>query len=172
MDNILAHREILCTKLFRIQFFGSSKRLYKHLKNVAWELFLFFTSRHIIWKTSTSAGEAPLKCKMCDETFRRHSNLIQHRNRHHLNIKKKVKDYVCVCGDVFHSKKKLEWHKETHEAKPKSCNFCSEKFIHMASLTRHMRRAHNEHYIPEQQKEHAQNVQCTVCSTVVSSYCR
>lgn len=110
-------------------------------------------------------GDAPIKCTLCDETFRRHSNLVQHRNIHHFNIKKKVKDFICVCGEIFHSKKKLAWHKEIHEAKPKSCAHCSEKFIHMASLTRHMRRAHNDRFVPKEERSN-ENVECPICKGV------
>lgn len=107
-------------------------------------------------------GESPIKCNLCDEKFRRYSNLVQHRNRHHLHMKKKIKDYICQCGEIFHSKKKLAWHKEIHESKPKACTQCSEKFLHMSSLTRHMRRAHNEKYLPEETRLN-ENVECPVC---------
>nr|CAI5848636.1 unnamed protein product [Callosobruchus analis] len=107
-------------------------------------------------------GDTPLKCNMCDEKFRRHSNLVQHRNRHHLQMKKKVRDYICQCGEIFHSKKKLAWHKEIHEAKPKACAHCSEKFLHMSSLTRHMRRAHNGKFLPEETRQN-ENVECPIC---------
>lgn len=114
---------------------------------------------------NTHTGDAPIKCTFCDETFRRHSNLVQHRNAHHFNIKKKIKDFICVCGEIFHSKKKLAWHEEIHEAKPKSCTHCSEKFIHMASLTRHMRRAHNERFVPKEERSN-ENVECPICKGV------
>ncbi|KAJ8959267.1 hypothetical protein NQ314_006295 [Rhamnusium bicolor] len=107
-------------------------------------------------------GEAPIKCNLCDETFRRHSNLVQHRNRHHFQMKKKVKDYICQCGEIFHSKKKLAWHKEIHDSKPKACTQCSEKFVHMSSLTRHMRRAHNEKFLPQVDRDN-ENVECPIC---------
>lgn len=110
-------------------------------------------------------GEAPIKCNMCDESFRRHSNLVQHRNRHHLNIKKKMKDFICHCGEIFHSKKKLAWHKEIHDPKPKSCTQCTEKFVHMSSLTRHMRRAHNENFVPNKERI-VENVTCPICNGV------
>lgn len=107
-------------------------------------------------------GEAPIKCNLCEETFRRHSNLVQHRNRHHFQLKKKIKDYICQCGEIFHSKKKLAWHKEIHDPKPKACTQCSEKFVHMSSLTRHMRRAHNEKFLPQVERDN-ENVQCPIC---------
>lgn len=125
----------------------------------------FLTKQKLGEHHNVHTGNAPIKCNLCDETFRRHSNLIQHRNRHHLNVKKKLKDFVCPCGEVFHSKSKFNWHKEIHEAKPKSCRYCYEKFIHMASLTRHIRRAHNQRYVPDTTREN-ENVECSICKGV------
>lgn len=110
-------------------------------------------------------GAAPIKCNLCDETFRRYSNLIQHRNRHHLHIKRKLKDFVCHCGEIFHSVKKLAWHKEIHDSKPKACTYCSEKFLHMSSLTRHVRRAHNENFMSNDDSS-KKNVECPICKGV------
>ncbi|RZB40885.1 zf-H2C2 2 domain containing protein [Asbolus verrucosus] len=125
----------------------------------------FLTKQKLDEHRNIHTGEAPIKCSLCDETFRRHSNLVQHRNRHHLNVKKKVKDYICFCKEIFHSKKKLAWHKEIHDAKPKSCTHCNEKFIHMSSLTRHMRRAHNDRFLPKGHKS-PENVECPICKGV------
>lgn len=125
----------------------------------------FLTKQKLQEHTNVHTGVAPIKCTMCDETFRRHSNLVQHRNKHHFNIKKKYKDFVCHCGEVFHSKNKLSWHKEIHELKPKSCTYCHEKFVHMSSLTRHIRRSHNQSYVPTGKKD-AENVECTICKGI------
>lgn len=125
----------------------------------------FFSKQKLQEHINVHSGSSPIKCTMCSETFRRYSNLVQHRNRHHLNIKRKIKDYVCFCGEIFHSKSKLSWHKEVHESKPKSCKYCHEKFVHMASLTRHIRRAHNQRYVPEMSRE-IENVECKVCNGV------
>lgn len=125
----------------------------------------FFSKQKLQEHMNVHNGSSPIKCNMCSETFRRYSNLVQHRNRHHLNIKKKIKDYVCFCGEIFHSKSKLSWHKEVHESKPKSCKYCHEKFVHMASLTRHIRRAHNQRYVPEVSREN-ENVECKVCNGI------
>lgn len=125
----------------------------------------FLTKQKLDEHRNVHTGEAPIKCNLCEETFRRHSNLVQHRNRHHLNVKKKIKDYICFCKEIFHSKKKLAWHQEIHAAKPKSCTQCNEKFIHMSSLTRHMRRAHNDRFLPNGHKS-AENVECPICKGV------
>lgn len=110
---------------------------------------------------NTHTGETPYKCNLCDQVFRRHSNLIQHKNFFHLKIRKKVKDYFCHCGEIFHSIKKLQWHKETHEAKPKQCMYCSERYIHTTSLTRHIRHAHDSTYLPKATR--SLNVLCPIC---------
>ncbi|XP_055678695.1 uncharacterized protein LOC129787268 [Lutzomyia longipalpis] len=105
------------------------------------------------------SGENPIKCPLCPRTFRRQSNLLQHRNNHHMKIRPRLKDYLCHCGEVFHTKAKFLWHKETHEKIPKGCPFCRERFIHRNSLSRHIRLAHAEKYI-EIKKE---TVACHIC---------
>lgn len=110
---------------------------------------------------NTHSGEAPYKCSMCNMSFRRQSNLIQHKNSLHLKIKKKIKDYFCHCGEIFHSIKKLLWHKEIHESKPKQCMYCSERYVHTTSLTRHIRHAHDSTYLPKPTR--SLNTLCPVC---------
>lgn len=158
----------LCGKLFfRKQNFQLHMKRHLGLKPYKCEICqkCFVTKQKHDEHKNTHTGEAPIKCTLCDESFRRHSNLVQHRNRHHLNVKKKVRDYVCYCGEVFHTKKKFAWHKEIHDPKPKSCQHCNEKFIHMSSLTRHMRRAHNEKFLPDQAREN-ENVECPICKGI------
>ncbi|KAK3924744.1 Zinc finger protein 543 [Frankliniella fusca] len=125
----------------------------------------FVTKQKLDEHMNTHTGNAPIKCADCDMTFKRYSNMIQHRNRHHLGLKPKTKDYVCHCGEVLHSKKKLEWHKEIHDMKPKSCHYCAEKFVHTASLTRHVRRAHDSRYVPNKKRE-GENIECPICHLV------
>ncbi|XP_018325445.1 uncharacterized protein LOC108737219 [Agrilus planipennis] len=126
----------------------------------------FLTKQKCSEHRNIHTGETPVRCRLCNETFKRHSNLIQHRNKHHFNVPTRVKrDYICFCGEVVHSKKKLAWHKEIHEMKPKACLYCSEKFVHSASLTRHMRRAHNQHFVPEKDRS-SENVECPICKKI------
>ncbi|XP_059054629.1 uncharacterized protein LOC131848710 [Achroia grisella] len=126
----------------------------------------FLTRQKLSEHHNTHTGRAPVKCTICDDTFRRYSNMVQHRDRHHLQKKAKVRDYVCQCGAVFHSRAKLHWHKETHEERPKACLYCSDKFVHAASLTRHVRRSHNEYYLSERLRGKVDNVPCPVCKQV------
>ncbi|XP_024081724.1 zinc finger protein 883-like isoform X2 [Cimex lectularius] len=111
-------------------------------------------------------GYAPIQCNLCDRRFKRYSNLKQHKDSAHFQIKKKVKEYFCECGETFISKKKLDWHRETHEEKPKQCMYCSERYIHNASLTRHIRKAHNREYLPEGEDIKKKNVSCPICSQI------
>lgn len=126
----------------------------------------FLTRQKLSEHHNTHTGRSPVKCTVCDDTFRRYSNMVQHRDRHHLQKKAKVRDYVCQCGAVFHSRAKLLWHKETHDERPKACLYCSDKFVHAASLTRHVRRSHNEYYLSERLRGKVDNVPCPVCKQV------
>ncbi|XP_013192919.1 uncharacterized protein LOC106136812 [Amyelois transitella] len=125
----------------------------------------FVTRQKLMEHHNAHTGRAPVKCTVCDDTFRRYSNMVQHRDRHHFQKKAKVRDFVCRCGLVFHSRAKLQWHAETHEERPKACLYCSDKFVHAASLTRHVRRAHNDCYTAARRGS-ADNVPCPVCKQV------
>ncbi|XP_045496486.1 uncharacterized protein LOC123694909 [Colias croceus] len=126
----------------------------------------FITRQKLNEHRNVHTGHAPVKCTVCDDTFRRYSNMVQHRDRHHLNKKAKVRDYICQCGAVFHSRAKLHWHRETHDGRPKACAYCSDKFVHAASLTRHVRRTHNEYYLSPRLRGKVDNVTCPVCKQV------
>lgn len=106
----------------------------------------FLIKQKLVEHMRIHTGIAPISCPECNKKFRRYSNLIQHRNRHHLNIKPEQKDYLCHCGEVLHSKAKFIWHKEIHENRPKGCPFCRERFIHQNSLSRHIRLSHEDKY--------------------------
>ncbi|XP_055699887.1 uncharacterized protein LOC129799738 isoform X2 [Phlebotomus papatasi] len=151
-----------CGKMFK-----SWKTLLNHLKRHLGMIEYIcrlcdkqFSSRQSLMEHERMhTGETPIKCNMCPRTFRRQSNLLQHKNNHHMKIRPRVKDYLCHCGEVFHTKAKFLWHKETHEKIPKGCPFCRERFIHRNSLSRHIRLAHAEKYI-ELNKE---TVTCHIC---------
>ncbi|XP_047504581.1 uncharacterized protein LOC125049388 [Pieris napi] len=125
----------------------------------------FVTRQKLGEHRNTHTGQAPVKCTLCDQTFRRYSNMVQHRDRHHLKKKAKVRDFVCRCGAFFHSRAKLLWHQETHEERPKACPYCGDKFVHAASLTRHVRRSHNHLYVARRSGRD-ENVPCPVCKQV------
>lgn len=107
----------------------------------------FVRRQALVEHLNVHTGNAPLKCKLCPRTFRRYSNLIHHRKRTHLNIRPQ-KDFICACGEVFHSEAKMAWHRETHDTKPKCCPFCRERFVHRTSLSRHIRLSHKERFAP------------------------
>uniref|UniRef100_A0A336KMY6 CSON013100 protein n=1 Tax=Culicoides sonorensis TaxID=179676 RepID=A0A336KMY6_CULSO len=107
----------------------------------------FILRQKLVEHMRVHTGIAPIQCNICNARFRRYSNLAQHRNRHHLNKRPYRKDYVCECGETFVSQAKLDWHRETHEEKPKVCPFCRERFVHRNSLTRHIRLSHPDKYI-------------------------
>ncbi|XP_052899983.1 uncharacterized protein LOC128306492 [Anopheles moucheti] len=120
----------------------------------------FVVKQKLIEHMRVHTGHAPIKCKLCNRTFKRFSNLAQHRKRYHMNRTVTKEDYVCqLCGEVFHSQAKMEWHKETHEKKPKSCPYCREKFIHRNSLTRHIRLSHTDKYAMLENKTEP----CNIC---------
>ncbi|XP_053669166.1 uncharacterized protein LOC128719562 [Anopheles marshallii] len=120
----------------------------------------FVVKQKLIEHMRVHTGHAPIKCKLCNRTFKRFSNLAQHRKRYHLNRTVTKEDYVCqLCGEVFHTQAKMEWHKETHEKKPKSCPYCREKFIHRNSLTRHIRLSHTDKYAKLENKTEP----CSIC---------
>lgn len=120
----------------------------------------FILRQKLVEHLRIHTGIAPIQCNICFARFRRYSNLAQHRNRHHLNKRPYKKDYVCECGETFVSQAKLNWHKETHEEKPKVCPFCRERFIHRNSLTRHIRLSHPEKYTLLKNK----TVSCPYCN--------
>ncbi|KAF6213290.1 hypothetical protein GE061_011008 [Apolygus lucorum] len=123
----------------------------------------FITNQKLKEHMNGHTGYAPIQCNMCDKKFKRYSNLKQHKDTIHFQLKKQVKEFFCECGETFSSKKKLEWHQETHDDKPKQCMYCSERYIHMASLTRHIRKAHNNEYLPTTGVK-KKNVVCPICN--------
>lgn len=121
----------------------------------------FVSRTNLMEHMSMHTNEARLQCKICKRRFRRQSNLILHRKRDHLNIRPRKKDYICWCGEVFHTKAKIAWHRETHDKTPKCCPHCRERFIHRNSLSRHIRISHTDLFVPGSGSE---MVNCPVCA--------
>lgn len=97
----------------------------------------FVLRQSMIEHMRVHSNEAPLKCSLCMKRFKRFSNLIQHRNRHHLKLRPQAKDFICSCGEVFHSQAKIAWHRETHDVKPKCCPYCRERFMVRTDIKKH-----------------------------------
>ncbi|XP_037867730.1 uncharacterized protein LOC101744027 [Bombyx mori] len=116
----------------------------------------FITRQKLTEHHNIHTGRSPIKCTHCDETFKRYSNMLQHRDRHHLSKRVRAREVSCECGLVFASRARLRWHRETHAARPHACALCSDKFVHAASLTRHLRRTHR-------QPDPHLDVPCPVC---------
>lgn len=151
-----------CGRLF-LHFTNLSIHLKRHfgIRNYACPCGKRFVVRHkLVEHMRTHTGAAPLACIDCPQKFRTYSNLIYHRKRHHLKIKPEIKDYVCHCGEVFHTKAKFAWHKEIHDKKPKSCAYCRERFIHKNSLARHIRLSHTDKY----KFCKGESVECPICN--------
>ncbi|XP_037949209.1 gastrula zinc finger protein XlCGF67.1 [Teleopsis dalmanni] len=70
------------------------------------------------------------------------------------------KEYVCHCGEVLASKARFLWHKETHDAKPKCCPYCCDRFVHANSLRRHIRLAHSDKF------DYAEPMECPMCKQI------
>ncbi|KOB63271.1 putative zinc finger protein, partial [Operophtera brumata] len=105
----------------------------------------FMTRQKLGEHHNIHTGRAPYKCTFCDDTFRRYSNM---------------------------SRAKYLWHKETHADKPRACVYCSDKFVHAASLTRHVRRSHNDLYLSQHTRLKNDNVTCPICKQVCTLFTR
>lgn len=156
----------VCGKCF-MRNSGLTLHQRRHLKIKPYKCDLcdktYVTNQKLMEHRNCHTGDRPIKCPQCSQTFKRHSNLIQHKQYVHMKLKRKVKDFYCYCGEVFHSKKKLAWHQETHDPKPKQCLYCNERFVHSASLTRHIRRSHDRSYLPKYKSDVGENVECPLC---------
>lgn len=109
-----------------------------------------------------STSSKIFKCTACDARFQGRKALVQHKISMH-KFKPPEKIYFCHCGENFPSFAKLFYHKETHDTKPKNCKYCTQKFIHIISLNRHIRTAHNDKTIENSEK-------CQICNKSLSKH--
>ena len=84
-------------------------------------------------------------CSVCDKTFSRNCNLIQHMVIH----KQKTAIYSCsTCGKSFSRNQYLKRHMHTHTLTEKSalyeCSTCGKTFKRNRYLRHHMKMTHSE----------------------------
>ncbi|XP_069089492.1 zinc finger protein 514-like isoform X1 [Pleurodeles waltl] len=80
--------------------------------------------------------EKPYKCKDCQKSFGKKSNLIIHQRTH-----TGEKPYKCAqCDKGFSHKSNLNQHQTTHTGeRPFQCTFCEKRFSHKVSRNLHQR---------------------------------
>ncbi|XP_065349784.1 zinc finger protein 778-like [Cloeon dipterum] len=131
----------------------------------------FITKQKLMEHSNKHSGLTPYECKLCGKGFRRYSNLIQHRDWLHLRKRKPPIDLLCgMCEQIFHSKKRLEWHvEEAHFPQPHVCAHCPQRFTHASCLTRHVRQLHDRKYQPVTKEGIKKGCkECTECGGVYS----
>ncbi|XP_059469594.1 zinc finger protein ZFP2-like isoform X3 [Neocloeon triangulifer] len=132
----------------------------------------FITKQKLMEHSNKHSGLTPYDCKICGKGFRRYSNLIQHRDWLHLRKRKPPIDLHCsFCEQIFHSKKRMEWHlEEAHFPQPHVCAHCPQRFTHASCLTRHVRQLHDRKYLPQAKEGGPKKgyKECTECGGVYS----
>jgi uncharacterized Zn-finger protein len=127
----------------------------------------FITNQKLLEHMNGHTGNKPHPCDLCGKAFKRHSNLIQHRNWVHKKVRKAKQDMICFfCTKIFHTKKSLTWHVETHLGKPNVCPHCPQRFVHNSSLTRHIRTMHDRKYVPKINVKPSSYVECAECEGI------
>ena len=82
-----------------------------------------------------------VKCKLCDKTFTRNFQLLEHRQRVHIEGKQDLEPYLLcdVCGQWLVSKLSLQVHQSTHSnIKPHQCPICGKQTKTSAVLGTHI----------------------------------
>ena len=96
----------------------------------------------------------PLKCELCDKSFKNESGLKSHHTRMRgscetkdlsLSDTKHISLSCESCGKTFNDRQRYEMHKSSHGRDPlyKTCKLC-EKVIQCQSFRKHMLRRHNQ----------------------------
>ncbi|XP_069461497.1 zinc finger protein 793-like isoform X2 [Ambystoma mexicanum] len=96
---------------------------------------LGIVSAPVVPSTAIQEGR-PFRCKLCDKSFDRKSNLIIHERTH-----TGEKPFKCPqCERCFSDKSNLNQHQTTHTGeRPFQCTFCEKRFSHKVSRNFHQR---------------------------------
>ncbi|KAK7865814.1 hypothetical protein R5R35_001275 [Gryllus longicercus] len=82
-------------------------------------------------------GERPIKCRICDKSFRSWPARKIHENRHNPRV------YECnYCAKTFKNKYKFQDHVACHEGAEFLCGICNKNFCGRKSLWKHRRTIH------------------------------
>ena len=90
--------------------------------------------------------EKPHKCKHCEKSYARLSNLRRHSINHKQNRENKKIEHICkICSKSFTSEKYFKIHLATHDITNRSekCPICNKMFIHIKlHMSRHSENQH------------------------------